>query len=221
MAAVSEDDGRRPALASASGVRLEKVDRRRNMSRYYQLSVSPTLFGAWRLDREWGRIGGPGRTLSDTYDGEAEAWEVLRRVAAAKANKGYRVIDRQARPAGTVVRFIPKRAYAYLDVKICPFFRDDLLFFNMGLRLYDDGVFYMGELVQLSRGQLACYLWGKRDPLRRVQSTTRQSLTALTDRLAAYGLSLGAAVPGWARPVDRDRWGNPLTASLTQQSRLQ
>lgn len=217
MAAVCTRQRPVPASGQAmhlEAVHLETVGGRRTGGGYYRVSVSPTLFGDWRLDREWGRIGQTGQTRPDTYTSEAEAQEALHRVAAAKAKTGYRVVGRQPQPAGTVVNFIPKRAYAYLNVKICTFFRDDLLFFNMGLRLYDDGLFYMGELVQLSRAQLVFYLWGKRDPLRHVQSTTRQTLTAFTDRLAAYGLSLDAAVPGWTRPPGRFCLFRPIQQRL-------
>ena len=41
---------------------LERVDRTKNMARYYVLSVEPTLFAEWSLVRRWGRTGGAGRT---------------------------------------------------------------------------------------------------------------------------------------------------------------
>src|ERR1700723_3627520 len=41
---------------------LERVDRTKNMARYYVLSVEPTLFAESSLVRRWGRIGGAGRT---------------------------------------------------------------------------------------------------------------------------------------------------------------
>ena len=37
---------------------LERVDRTKNMARYYVLSVEPTLFAESSLVRRWGRIGG-------------------------------------------------------------------------------------------------------------------------------------------------------------------
>ena len=39
---------------------LGRVDRTKNMARYYVLSVEPTLFGESSLVRRWGRIGGAG-----------------------------------------------------------------------------------------------------------------------------------------------------------------
>ncbi len=41
---------------------LERVDRTKNMARYYVLSVEPTLFAESSLVRRWGRIGGAGQT---------------------------------------------------------------------------------------------------------------------------------------------------------------
>jgi predicted DNA-binding WGR domain protein len=46
---------------------LERVDRTKNMARYYVLSVEPTLFAESSLVRRWGRIGGAGRTRIDLY----------------------------------------------------------------------------------------------------------------------------------------------------------
>lgn len=36
---------------------LRRIDRARNMARFYALGVEPTLFGEFALVREWGRIG--------------------------------------------------------------------------------------------------------------------------------------------------------------------
>ena len=46
---------------------LERVDRTKNMARYYVLSVEPTLFAELSLVRRWGRIGGAGRTRIDLH----------------------------------------------------------------------------------------------------------------------------------------------------------
>ena len=47
---------------------LERVDRTKNMARYYVLSVEPTLFAELSLVRRWGRIGGAGRTRIDLHE---------------------------------------------------------------------------------------------------------------------------------------------------------
>src|ERR1700721_922423 len=46
---------------------LERVDRSKNMARYYVLSVEPTLFAESSLVRRWGRIGSAGRTRIDLH----------------------------------------------------------------------------------------------------------------------------------------------------------
>ena len=46
---------------------LKRVDRTKNMARYYVLSVEPTLFAESSLVRRWGRIGGVGRTRIDLH----------------------------------------------------------------------------------------------------------------------------------------------------------
>ena len=40
---------------------LERVDRAKNMARFYVLSIEPTLFEDLALVRRWGRIGSAGR----------------------------------------------------------------------------------------------------------------------------------------------------------------
>jgi predicted DNA-binding WGR domain protein len=48
-------------------------DPRRNMARFYSLSIEETLFGQARLVRRWGRIGTTGRTVQHSFDNESEA----------------------------------------------------------------------------------------------------------------------------------------------------
>ena len=45
---------------------LERIDRARNISRFYVLSIEPTLFEDLALVRRWGRVGSAGRERS-TY----------------------------------------------------------------------------------------------------------------------------------------------------------
>ncbi|MGB3389974.1 MAG: WGR domain-containing protein [Pseudaminobacter sp.] len=45
-------------MATATHSRLlDRIMRERNMARFYELSVEPTLFGEVALVRRWGRIG--------------------------------------------------------------------------------------------------------------------------------------------------------------------
>ncbi len=60
-----------------------------NMHRFYQLFVTPGLFGDWSLVREWGRVGSPGTVRKDWFDTEAEAQRAKDTLSAAKQKKGY------------------------------------------------------------------------------------------------------------------------------------
>jgi len=46
---------------------LERVDRAKNMARFYVLSIEPTLFEDLALVRRWGRIGSAGRERIDLH----------------------------------------------------------------------------------------------------------------------------------------------------------
>ena len=72
-----------------SAVTLHRIDRDRNMHRYYRLDVQPDLFGAWGLIREWGRIGQPGRLRVDPYPTAAQAEERMRFQQAVKQGRGH------------------------------------------------------------------------------------------------------------------------------------
>ena len=48
-------------MAEVTAVILTRSDPARNMHRYYRLDVQHDLFGAWCLQREWGRIGQAGQ----------------------------------------------------------------------------------------------------------------------------------------------------------------
>jgi predicted DNA-binding WGR domain protein len=72
-----------------SGVYLVRREPARNMARFYRLDVQPTLFGAWTLWREWGRIGSPGRVRAEPYPTAGAAQLALAKVLKAKARRGY------------------------------------------------------------------------------------------------------------------------------------
>jgi len=71
---------------------LERHDSDQNMHRFYQLFVTPGLFGDWSLVREWGRVGSPGTVRKDWFDTEPEALEAASKVFDAKKKKGYRAL---------------------------------------------------------------------------------------------------------------------------------
>lgn len=70
-------------------VDLERIDPARNMARFYQLSVQPTLFGEQSVIRCWGRIGTQGRSMMVTFATEDEAVMAYQKLVRSKEAKGY------------------------------------------------------------------------------------------------------------------------------------
>lgn len=68
---------------------LEKHWPEQRQARFYALRVAPTLFGAWSLVREWGRIGSPGTVRETWFDTLEEAEAALERLEAQKRKRGY------------------------------------------------------------------------------------------------------------------------------------
>jgi predicted DNA-binding WGR domain protein len=68
---------------------IERRDPRRNMARFYALSIEETLFGETRLVRRWGRIGTTGRTVQHSFDNEGEAVSLFLELLRAKRMRGY------------------------------------------------------------------------------------------------------------------------------------
>jgi predicted DNA-binding WGR domain protein len=68
---------------------LERVDRARNMARYYVLSIEPTLFEEFALVRRWGRIGCAGKTRIDLHASPPVAQIELEKWLARKRRRGY------------------------------------------------------------------------------------------------------------------------------------
>ena len=74
---------------------LERVDRTKNMARYYVLSVEPTSSPKSSLVRRWGRIGGAGRTRNRPSC-----------IAAARAYSAQHMARTQAAPRVPTPRLI-------------------------------------------------------------------------------------------------------------------
>lgn len=68
---------------------LYRIDRARNMSRFYRLDVLPDLFGCWLFICEWGRIGHPGQMRVTSFTTIEEAHSALQRQRRAKERRGY------------------------------------------------------------------------------------------------------------------------------------
>lgn len=70
-------------------VYLERIDRARNMARYYRLSVVKTLFGDWVVVREWGRIGRGGQSREEWCQSFTDALTRLTDGVREKQRRGY------------------------------------------------------------------------------------------------------------------------------------
>ena len=69
---------------------LQRHDPDKNMHRFYQMWVTPGVFGDWSLVREWGRVGSPGTVRKTWFATEAEAHLAEQKLCATKRKKGYR-----------------------------------------------------------------------------------------------------------------------------------
>lgn len=70
----------------------QRIDRSRNMARYYALSIQPTLFGEIAVVRCWGRIGKQGGEKSEIFATEHEAAMHFLDIARLKRRKGYQPV---------------------------------------------------------------------------------------------------------------------------------
>lgn len=71
-------------------VYLERLDRAKNMARYYRLSVVETLFGEFAMVREWGRVGRRGQSREHWCASPDEAAALLDAHRARRERRGYR-----------------------------------------------------------------------------------------------------------------------------------
>src|ERR1700751_1063742 len=84
---------------------LERVDRAKNMARFYVLSIEPTLFEDLALVRRWGRIGSAGRERIDLHPSRRVGQIGLKKRLDPKRGRGEQL---QACPHPTYFR-IPAR----------------------------------------------------------------------------------------------------------------
>ena len=69
---------------------VERTDARRNMARFYAMSIEETLFGQTCLIRRWGRIGAHGQIVQHSFEREDEAVRLFLDLLRQKRKKGYR-----------------------------------------------------------------------------------------------------------------------------------
>lgn len=79
-------------------IHLHRIDLDRNMRRFYELSVQPTLFGGASLVRTWGRIGTAGQSLIETFDHPIDTTAAFARLERTKRRRGYRDATQAALP---------------------------------------------------------------------------------------------------------------------------
>ena len=70
---------------------LERIDRPRNMARFYVISIEPTLFEDLALVRRWGRIGSAGRQRIDLHPSRSVAQVELEKWLQRKRRRGYQL----------------------------------------------------------------------------------------------------------------------------------
>ncbi len=79
-------------LRAVTSIYLERREPARNRQRFYAILVTPTLFGAWALVREWGRIGHPGTVRETWFATESAAIQAGAALRQRKERRGYRTV---------------------------------------------------------------------------------------------------------------------------------
>ena len=75
--------------AMMSSIYLERREPARNRQRFYAIIITPTLFGAWAMVREWGRIGHPGTVRETWFATGGEAIKAGAKIRQRKEKRGY------------------------------------------------------------------------------------------------------------------------------------
>ena len=75
-----------------ASIHLERREPARNRQRFYAITVTRTLFGAWAMVREWGRIGQPGTVRETWFETEDAAWAAGEQWRERKEKRGYRAV---------------------------------------------------------------------------------------------------------------------------------
>lgn len=76
--------------------RLEKINHMKRQKRFYELTVSQTLFGEWCLLREWGRLGASGgQQMREYFETYLDALRALQKLKQEKNRRGYATIPVQ------------------------------------------------------------------------------------------------------------------------------
>jgi predicted DNA-binding WGR domain protein len=78
-----------PPMPNIQLLVLERIDAARDMSRYYVLSIEPTMLGDTAMVRTWGRIGTAGRRRIDLHADDGTARTALDTWLTRKLRLGY------------------------------------------------------------------------------------------------------------------------------------
>ena len=73
-------------------IHLERREPARNRQRFYAIIITPTLFGAWAMVREWGRIGQAGTVRETGIETETAVIEGGAAMRQRKERRGYRAL---------------------------------------------------------------------------------------------------------------------------------
>ena len=77
----------------ASPLVLRRIDPAKNMDRFYELTLEPTLFGEWAVVRRWGRFHTDGRKRETWFEAPSPALEYFDRLHRQKVRRGYKDAD--------------------------------------------------------------------------------------------------------------------------------
>ena len=72
-------------------IRIERVDAKANIYRFYRLRLMPDLFGGVSLLREWGRIGTQGRHRIELLEDMGSAADAMIALYRTKQKRGYQL----------------------------------------------------------------------------------------------------------------------------------
>jgi predicted DNA-binding WGR domain protein len=67
---------------------MTRADPKKNMARWYEIDVEPTLFGECTFERHWGRIGSAGQSKTFWFDHEGTTDRMASQLSNAKARRG-------------------------------------------------------------------------------------------------------------------------------------
>ena len=196
-----------------ANIYLEREDFDLGEHRYYACDVFINLFKEIQMDRRWGRVGGTERKLSETYPDIDAAIVALSRVQFVKQRRGYKGILCDV-PDSILIKMVPKRYYPYLSLKPAQLIQNDQTLYAVVDKLREEGITYVGDLVQLSERELLEKICSAHSKLSGLRSTTERLTKNLEECLSRFGLSLNSSVPGWQRPnpVGQEPHHHPTTS---------